>query len=45
MKALVSFFARREVNMTTQFARQRMSKSMPGEFGALESLRLLGVSI
>lgn len=45
MKALVSFFARREVNMTTQFARQRMSKSMPGEYAAMESFRLLGISL
>ena len=46
MKKIVAFFARRgEVNLTTEFARRRMERSMPGEMGSMQSLRLTGVSL
>lgn len=46
MKILNKFFAaRREDNLTTAFARQRVAKSMPGEAAALAALRLSGTSL
>lgn len=46
MKKLVALFARRrDVNLTTEFARQRVERAMPGEIGSMQSLRLTGVSL
>lgn len=45
MKKLAAFFAvNRDVNLVTQFERQRMEKSMPGETGSLASLRYAGIA-
>jgi len=45
MKALVRFFAARPTSMTTVFARQRLARTMPGETGAMASLRLTGIGL
>ena len=43
MKAFAWIFARpRAVNLTTVFARRKLALTMPGETGALASLRLTG---
>jgi len=36
------FFRSRSRNLNTVFARRRLARSMPGETGALASLRLTG---
>ncbi|MFZ1816079.1 MAG: hypothetical protein WBO55_07990 [Rhizobiaceae bacterium] len=45
MKAFARLFARREMNLNTAFARKRLAMSMPGEAGAMASLRLTGTSL
>jgi hypothetical protein len=40
MKRFFKLDARKQVNMTTEFARSRMVRSMPGETAALASLHL-----
>ena len=46
MKMFAAFFARRrDTNLTTEFARRRLVRSMPGEVGSLNSLRLTGYSL
>ncbi len=45
MKKFAALFARKSVNMNTEFARRRLEKSMPGEVGSMQSFRLTGVSL
>ncbi len=45
MKRFLALFAASNVNMNTAFARRRMEKAMPGEVGAMQSLRLTGTSL
>lgn len=45
MKKFAALFARKSINMNTEFARRRLEKSMPGEVGSMQSLRLTGVSL
>ena len=40
MKLFSRFFARRETNMTTAMERQRLSRTMPGQTGAVAAARL-----
>lgn len=40
MKFLARLFARREMNITTALERQRLSKTMPGQTGAVAAARL-----
>ena len=40
MKLFARFFARRESNMTTAMERQRLSRTMPGQTGAVAAARL-----
>lgn len=40
MKLFTRFFARRESNMTTAMERQRLSRTMPGQTGAVAAARL-----
>ena len=40
MKLFSRFFARRESNMTTVMERQRLSRTMPGQTGAVAAARL-----
>ena len=46
MKSIARFFAdRRQTNLSTLIARQRLANTMPGETGALAALRLTGTSL
>lgn len=45
MKKFFSLRRNKPVNMTTTFARARVSRSMPGEAAALASIRLGGMSV
>ncbi len=45
MKRFFALFASSNVNMNTAFARRRLEKSMPGEVGSMQSLRLTGSSL
>jgi hypothetical protein len=46
MKAFAWLFSRsRTGNLNTAFARRRLARSMPGETGALASLRLTGIGL
>ena len=46
MKSIARFFAdRRDTNLNTLFARQRLAKTMPGETGAMAALRLTGIGL
>jgi hypothetical protein len=46
MKAFAWIFSRsRRINLNTAFARQRLARTMPGETGALASLRLTGAGL
>ncbi len=45
MKHLFKRFNRNSGSLTTEFARARMNRSMPGEVAALASLRYGGMSI
>ena len=40
MKFFNRFFARREVNLTTALERQRLSRTMPGQTGAVAAAKL-----
>jgi hypothetical protein len=40
MKLFARLFARREINLTTALERQRLSKTMPGQTGAVAAARL-----
>jgi hypothetical protein len=40
MKLFSRFFTRRESNMTTVMERQRLSRTMPGQTGAVAAARL-----
>jgi len=40
MKLFARLFARREMNLTTALERQRLSKTMPGQTGAVAAARL-----
>jgi hypothetical protein len=40
MKFFGRLFARREMNLTTALERQRLSKTMPGQTGAVAAARL-----
>lgn len=40
MKFIARLFARREMNITTALERQRLSKTMPGQTGAVAAARL-----
>ena len=40
MKLFTRFFARREMNITTALERQRLSRTMPGQTGAVAAARL-----
>lgn len=45
MRKFFTFGRSKPVNANTTFARARMARSMPGEAGALASIRLGGMSI
>ncbi len=45
MKKFFSFRRNSASNLTTTFARERLSRSMPGEAGALASVRFGGMSV
>jgi hypothetical protein len=46
MKALAWIFSRsRPVNFNTAIARQKLARTMPGQTGALASLRLTGCGL
>jgi hypothetical protein len=46
MKAFAWIFARRRAaNLNTAFARQKLARTMPGETGAMASLRLTGIGL
>jgi len=45
MKKFAALFARKSVNLNTEFARRRLARSMPGEVGSMQSFRLTGVSL
>jgi uncharacterized membrane protein len=45
MKKFAALFARKSVNLNTEFARRRLAKSMPGEMASMQSFRLTGVSL
>lgn len=46
MKAFVWLFSRsRTVNLNTAIARRKLARTMPGETGALASLRLTGIGL
>ena len=46
MKSIARLFAaRRETNSVTLAARQRLANTMPGEVGAMNSLRLTGCGL
>ena len=40
MKLFARLFARRQTNLTTALERQRLSRTMPGQTGALAAARL-----
>lgn len=40
MKLFARLFSRRETNLTTALERQRLSKTMPGQTGAVAAARL-----
>lgn len=40
MKLFARLFARRETNLTTALERQRLSRTMPGQTGAMSAARL-----
>ncbi len=40
MKLLSRLFARRQMNLATALERQRLSRTMPGQTGAVASARL-----
>ena len=43
MKFLAKFLRRRESNPVTQFERQRLASTMPGQTGAVAAARLGGI--
>ena len=45
MKFLSRFLTSREVSLNTEFARRRLSRSMPGETAAMNSARLGGMTL
>ncbi|HSO47501.1 MAG TPA: hypothetical protein VLQ68_06175 [Rhizobiaceae bacterium] len=45
MKKFAALFARKSVNINTEFARRRLERAMPGEVGSMQSFRLTGVSL
>jgi hypothetical protein len=45
MKRIINFLTGKSANLTTEFARRRLEKAMPGEVGSMASQRLTGVSL
>ena len=46
MKSITRLYAdRRQTNLSTLFARQRLANTMPGETGTMAALRLTGIGL